>query len=80
MPTLEFPVRLLEIFLAVLGAPLGFLLKRYPNQSWLYSAVLLWESLFFACLSALKCTNGIDPVTDPTPLDSLIQLYLELWS
>ena len=79
MLSVESLFRMIEVSMALLGGPLYFLSKRYPQQSWLYSAAFLWQLLFLGCLSALKCVSGIDPVTEPTVFESLVQFYLELW-
>jgi hypothetical protein len=76
---MELQFRVIELFMVLLGCPIGHLSKRFPDQAWLRTIAFIWQILFFACMAVIKCLTGRDPVTDPTAFEKLIELYAGFW-
>ena len=76
---LELQLRVIEL-IVVLICPICIFLQRYADNACSQAVALIWQALFFECMTIIICVTGRDPITEPTIFEKLIELYLGLWS
>jgi hypothetical protein len=78
MQIVEFQLRLIEGFLVACCGPIIILRCQFPHHEGLADLTFVWQGVFMICMVAIKVITGLDPITEPTAFDSLIELYLRL--
>ena len=76
----ELQLRVIQVFLVLMGGPHCLLFKLFPQQAFVQTAGFIWQMLFMDSMSVIKCVNGLDPITEPTIFEIMFQAYLSLFA